>query len=517
MKRFIAAMLAFLMLFSLAGCGGGDSSTVYIALEQIDTLDPQLVTSRSDRTVVLNIFEGLLKLDKNDYPVLAAAETYEQQGLDFIFTLREDAAWSDGTPLTAYDFQFAFRRAASPDTNAPDFAKISCIKGATAVKAGAPKENLAVYAIDNRTLKITLARDDENFLKTLTQPISMPCNEEFFKNQNGKYGRTGENIISNGAFYVYSWRTEKYRIRLKPNRYYEGSFPAKPDEIYLTAADSTGALASLSEKDIDVAFIDSTQRDDADKKGLNAQSYFDRYLFLFINKQGSLGGASVRRALSLSIHRNALENELPSYILPLNAAVQPDAQFEGEFIYGELTGSEAIKYEPDEAYRLYLDYTKQVTVPQNLSIIYPAEFKIDNLASGIAAGWQQSLGCFINMSGLQSNDAVVKRIKSGDYTVAICALGAGDGNAYDLLSQFRSGNSFGFSNAQFDAVINSLHTKGTRVDYVAALKNAQSILLSDFSIIPIAATPTVVCTAGSISNVNYSIANEYIDFTSIVK
>ncbi len=517
MKRILAALLAALMLFSLAGCGGSDSSTVYIALEQVGTLDPQLVTDRSDRTVVLNIFEGLLKLDQNDSPTLAAAETYEQQGLTFLFTLREDAAWSDGTPLTAADFQFAFRRAASPDTNAPDFSKISCIKGANAVKNGAAKENLAVYAIDDRTLKITLEREDENFLKTLTEPISMPCNEEFFKKQNGKYGRGGENILSNGSFYVYSWRTEKYRIRLKPNRYYEGAFPAKPDEIYLTAADSTEALTSLDEKDIDIAFIDSTQRDEAEKKGLHAQSYFDRYLFLFVNKQGALGGSDIRRALSLSIHRNALENELPSYILPLNAIIQPDAQFEGENIYGELAGSASLKYEPDEAYRLYLNYTKQTAIPQNLNIIYPTELKIDNLASGIAAGWQQSLGCFINMSGLDSNDDILRKIKSGDYTVAICALGASDTNAYDLLTHFRSGNAFGFNNAQFDAVLNSLHAKANKDDYVAALKNAQKIMLADSSIIPIAATPTVVCTTGAIRYVNYSITNEYIDFTSILK
>lgn len=517
MKKVLSVVLSLILLIGLCGCGGGTSSTVYIALDEVSTLDPQLVKNSTDRNVVLNIYEGLIKLDHNDTPILAAADSYEQQGLEYTFTLREDNFWSDGTPLTAYDFQFAFRRAASPDTNAPDFAKISCIKGARAVKNGAAKENLAVYAVDDRTLKITLEHADENFLETLASPICMPCNEKFFKDQNGKYGRQGESVLSNGSFYVYSWNSEKYRIRLKKNPHYEGNFPAESSEIYLTAADSETALTQLVDNDIDLAFISSTLRDEADRKGLNAQSYFDHYLFIFINKQGPLGASSVRRALSLSIHRNALENEMPSYLIPLNAVIQPDALFEGEGIYGELAGSSGLKYLPDEAYSLYLDYTKQASVPRNLSIIYPEEFKIDNLTASVAAGWQQSLGCFINMEAQSSNAAVLSRIKSGDYTVAICALGAGDKNAYDLLTQFRKGNDFGFSNSQYDAVLNSLHAKSGIEAYTAALRDAQKILLADCSILPLAATPTVVCTTSAVTNVNYSIINEYIDFASIKK
>ncbi len=517
MKRVLAAVLTVLIIVGLCGCGKGETSTVYISLDRVKTLDPQLVSSPADRNVVLNIYEGLLKLDQSDTPIPAIAKEIYTEGLTYTFTLDENACWSDGTPLTAHDFQFALRRAASRDTAAPDFAKISCIKGAEQVKNGASVENLAVYAIDKHTLKITLVRDDENFLFTLTEPIAMPCNEKFFREQNGKYGRNEQSLLSNGSFYVYSWNTENYRIRLKKNGYYTGGFPAKPDEIYLTAADSETALTQLSDKDIDIAFIDNTQRDDADRLGLNAQSYFDRYLFIFINKQGALGSSEVRRALSMSIHRIALENEMPSYILPLYAAVQPDARFEDTPIYGSLMGSKQLDYSPDEAYRLYLDYTKANGSPQTEAIIYPQELKIDNLAAGVAAGWQQTLGCFVNMSALDSNAEVLQRIKSGNYTVAICAISAGDKNAYDLLSQFNSNSGFGFKSPEYDGVLASLHTKSGAEEYTKAISRAQELLLADNSILPLAATPTVVCTTFDVNEVHYSIQGEYIDFTSIKK
>ncbi|MBR6694458.1 MAG: peptide ABC transporter substrate-binding protein [Clostridia bacterium] len=515
MRRIVAIVLALCLMLGLSACGGTSNNTIYIALEDITTLDPQIVSRPADRTVVLNIYEGLLRLDSNDTPIPAAAKEFSKEGLEYTFTLESDLCWSDGTALTAYDFQFAFRRAANPETDAPDFAKISAIKGANAVKNGADVSKLGVKAVDDRTLKITLEREDENFLLTLTEPICMPCNEAFFLEQKGKYGRRGESTLSNGSFYVFSWNSD--RIRLKRNGYYSGGFTAKPDEIFLTSPEESEIITMLSDKDIDLSLIDSSKSEAAMDKGLTATSYFDKYVFVVINKNADFGPAAIRKALSLSIHRNALEHELPSYLIPFSALVQPEACFEGTPIYGEVTGFTDFKYLPDEAYDTYLGYTKVNGSPATGVIIYPAELKIDSLVSGIASGWQQSLGCFLNMSALDSNSAVMNKIESGDFTIAVCALSAGDSNAYELLSQFRSGNSFGFSNAEFDSILNSLHAKTTVEEYVAAIRRAQSILLSDNSIIPIVAAPTVVCSTEQIKYVNYSIANEYIDFTTIEK
>ena len=515
MKRILAFVLALLLLFSLGGCGESGGQTIYIAMDKITTLDPQIVSRPADRTVVLNIYEGLFRLDENDTPILAAAKDLYTEGLEYTFTLRDGLYWSDGKELTAYDFQFALRRAASPETDAPDFQKISCIKGASAVKGGAPVSELGVRAIDDKTLKITLSRADENFLYALTEPICMPCNEEFFLEQKGKYGRSGETTISNGSFYIYSWNSERIRLRKSGN--YNGDFVAGPNEIFLTAPDKQNILTLLADNDIDLSLIDCDKREAAESKGLKTSEFFDKYIFIFVNKQAEFGAPGVRKALSLSIHRIALENQMPAYLVPFAAAVQPNALFEETPIYGEVVGFTGFDYLPDEAYSAYLSHTTVNGAPPVSTIIYPEDLKIDSLVASVASTWQQNLGCFLNMSAEGSNSAVLDMVKNGDFTIAICALNAGDKNAYELLSQFRSGNDFGFRNAQFDSILNSLQGKTSADEYVKAIREAQKLLFADGSIIPIAAAPTVVCTTEQISHVHYSIENEYIDFTTIEK
>lgn len=504
------------MLFCLCGCGSDDDPVIYAQIGKVENLDPQLVTSSSDRITVLNIFEGLMRLDGNGTPVPAAASDYKKEGLTYTFVLEPTAKWSDGTPLTAYDFEFAFKRAASPDTKAPDFQLISCIKGAKEVHAGAALSTLEVRASSKYTLKITLETDDENFLYTLTEPIAMPCREEFFKSTNGKYGRDGESLLSNGPFYLHSWETEDFKIRLRRNEYYTGENKALPLAVYLTDNQEIDTLTLLSDNDIDFSFINSTQTDKANEAGLNTLSYFDRCLFIAVNTNGALGNSDIRRALFTSVHRNALFNELPSYIKPLNAFVQTDALHSGTPVYEQIAAKATFSYQPDEAYNLYLAVTKQLADIGAQTIIYPEEAEIDSLVSGIASNWQQNLGLFINMSAI-SGDSVLSRIASGNYTVAILPLSAGSNNPFDLLSYFKSGNALGFESARYDELVNSLKNINDTPAYIENVAAVQALLLESNIVLPIATTPTVICTTKAIEEINYNTANEHINFATIVK
>ncbi len=515
-RIFASVLLALLMCFGLFGCTDSEEKYIYIAMDEVLTLDPQLVKNDTDRTVSLNIFEGLMRLDENDKPVPAVASHYEYENLTYTFIIRPDVYWSDGTQLTAYDFEFAFRRAASPETAAPDFSRISCIKGAKEVNGGAPVETLKVYATGKYTLRITLEYEDENFLKALASPICMPCNEEFFKSTNGKYGRDVYSVLSNGSFSLNYWDSNDYLIRLYRNEHYTGNFPAQPAKVYLTAAKQDERMTLLTDNDIDACFVSGTDIDDAATAGLKTKSYFDKYLFILVNENSALGDDAVRKALAMSIHRNALKNDMPSHIVPISAAIQLDATFDGQEIYDRISSAAALGYEPDEAYKLYLDATKRLGTIEAQSIIYPEELEIDSLVSGLASSWQQNLGCFINMNEMPSG-SVNSAIAAGNYSVALLTVSAGSQNAYDLLSFFKSGNVAGFANQEFDTIINSLKTKTVAEDYISALSSAQQLLLMDNTIIPVAATPTVICTTPAIESIDYSLANKFIDFAMIIK
>ncbi len=513
--KIAALLLSAIILFSLCGCGDEEyEQTVYADIGgKVSTLDPQLVTAMPDRTIVLNIFEGLTRLDENGKPVLAAAERYEQNGNTYTFYLKDGLLWEDDTPLTSYDFLFAFRRAADAKTAAPDFESIACIAGAESVRAGKSSENLGITAVDDKTINITLSYDDGTLLYTLAKPICMPCNQAFFTSTNGTYGRDGNSVLANGTYRLHSWNTEKYSIRLKRNAVYKGTANAIPAAVLITSNEDR--ITALTDGDIDTALVSTTETAKLTDVGLMTDKYFNRYWFIAINKNAQLGSLPIRHALATSINRKNLEARMPDYALLQNCIFPLDVSFEGTKIHDRLCESAYISYNPDVAYENYSSAVSAETAP--LSVIYSGADGVDGIVSDIAAGWQKTLGCFLNISPFESNESVLSAINSGNYTVAFFSLEAKSSDAYDFLQNFKSGNRLAFSNTKFNDAVNSLSACTDITIYTEMLKNAEDILLSDYSIIPVAATPTVLCHSKNLSSVTYNIYNDSVNFGNIIK
>ncbi len=517
-KKTLASLLAAAMIFLLCGCKGEEyEAAIYADIgARVSTLDPQLVSTSAERTVVLNIFEGLMKTGEDGTPTLAAAEKYEKEGNSYIFTLRKGLLWNDGTPLTAADFVFGFQRAASADTLAPEYQSIDCIKGADAVHAGGDRSLLGVTALSDRTLKIELSRDDGDFLSTLTKPITMPCNRAFFESTNGKYGRDDDSILCNGPYYLQIWDSYDYLVRIRRNSNYSGENEAIPASVYITSDTDEERTTLIKKNTLDLAFVRNTDAETLEDNGLKVDRYYTRSWFIFINKNGALGNEKIRRALSLSINRSALSGEFPDYIKPLDIAV-PRVCKRGEVsVYDAvLPLVSAPQYQPDEAYRLYTDAAKSIANSAPLSIIYSGDGNIDNLVSGVASCWQRSLGCYINMTPFATNEAVLSTVGNGYYDVAVCAVDAVSDDVFDFLSSFKSGNAFGFASAEYDRAVDAVPSAGD--GYISAVGSAQAFLTADNSVIPIASTPLVLAYSNSLSQVDYSIEGGYINFAKIIK
>lgn len=505
-KKLSCAVLC-IILITLCGCKSeGTDSTIFADIgEKIVTLDPQLVSSESEITLVHNLFEGLTRLDEKGEAVLAQAENYEKSGNTYTFYLKKDLLWNDGTALTADDYVFALRRAASAETAAPDFQYISYIKGATAVQNGADAKTLAVSAPDDKTLKITLEYDDGKLLYYLSKPICMPCNEDFFKSTNGKYGRDKESVLSNGPFRLRTWTTENYSIRLKRNENYNGDSTAMPASVYITNNDKDALIEKITDGKIDLSFIKSAHYEKLADKGLTIDKYFNRCWFIVINKNSALGDADIRKALCLSLSREALEKSLPAYISTLDCYIPQNSTFLETDIYSAVKAKNAPVYDSAKAYTLYSNAVKKQQSEEPLTIIFPENEGLDSAVTSVASSWQENLGCFINMSALGGNSAVMSAINSGNYTVAVMGLDDTGGDAYEFLSNFNPEN------------LSSLRNAKTAEEYADAIVNIQKSLWADNEIIPLVTTPTMLCYESDLSDVFYNTQNGFIDFTKIVK
>lgn len=133
-KIFLAGFLVLSLMLFMCGCSddGGKSELIikYNIESEPITLDPQIANDSSSRLVILNIFEGLMRLDEKDRVILGAAKSYEanKDYTHFIFTLCDDLKWNDGTELTAEDFRYGIVRALSPETGSETVENLYCIK-----------------------------------------------------------------------------------------------------------------------------------------------------------------------------------------------------------------------------------------------------------------------------------------------------------------------------------------------------------------------------------------------------
>ena len=220
MKKTFPIILALLLIFPLNGCKSNKTSIQALKYNldaEPKTLDPQVANDISSNTVILNIFEGLTRLDENENPMPAAAEQWESNNdfTEFTFYIRKNLTWGnkEKTPLTSKDFAFGLKRALNKNTNCPLVSNFYCIKNAKNFNLNNKESaSLGIDIIDDYTIKFSLEKSNKDFPKILASPAAMPCNENFFNSCAGQYGLSHTTVLCNGPFKVnhkYGWELFK--------------------------------------------------------------------------------------------------------------------------------------------------------------------------------------------------------------------------------------------------------------------------------------------------------------------
>lgn len=200
--------------------GGVDATTRTITLS-LDDEPPQLDSTRTTDQVSFlvlgHIMEGLLRYDEHGRIAPGVAERHELLADGATFHLRADARWSDGKPVTAHDFVFAWRTVVDPKT-ASEYAFIMyTVRNGEAINKGElPVTELGVRAIDARTLEVTFERPVPYFDKLMAFAIFFPIREDFYLAQQGRYGADAENLLFNGPFTLTRW-VHAAHIRMEKN------------------------------------------------------------------------------------------------------------------------------------------------------------------------------------------------------------------------------------------------------------------------------------------------------------
>lgn len=170
--------------------------------------------------IIEHVMEGLLRKDEHNQLAPGVAERWEMDGTTARFWLRRDARWSDGVPVTAHDFVFAWRTVVDPATASEYAAIMYPVKNAEAINNGQlPVEALGVTALDDYTLEVELQTPTGYFLSLTSFMVYFPVREDFYLAQNGRYFADVENMVFNGPFTLTSW-VHGASLRMEKNATY---------------------------------------------------------------------------------------------------------------------------------------------------------------------------------------------------------------------------------------------------------------------------------------------------------
>jgi ABC-type oligopeptide transport system substrate-binding subunit/type II secretory pathway predicted ATPase ExeA len=321
----------------------------------VQTLDPTQANDSGDKSIIEQFFSGLVEFsfDFGLTPMLARRWEILDGGRRYVFHLRPDARWSDGQPVTAHDFQFAWRRTLDPESHSPNAEYLMAIKNASAVQQGkAPLDSLGVQAMDDQTLIVELEEPTGHFLQTLAVDATFAI-PRYVVDRFGAAWSEADRIVTNGPFQLVHWqRGEKMIMERNPD--YRGRFSGNVARVELTLGTSEGSelLDEYDAGEYDIGVFSSAGAID---QARYAQRRAGEYAFAPMANTQGLGfdaarppfdDARVRQAFVHAIDRKTLAEVI------LRDTVAP--AFGGFVPLGMLGHSPDIglAYDPDRARRL---------------------------------------------------------------------------------------------------------------------------------------------------------------------
>ncbi|MHA4414516.1 peptide ABC transporter substrate-binding protein [Bacillus cereus] len=298
----------------------------YIA--EIPTMDVTKATDSESMNVMRNVFEGLYTLGEDNKLIPGVAKSYDvsDDKKTYTFHLRE-SKWSNGTPVTATDFVFSWKRAVNPNTAAEYAFLFFDIKNAKKINSKElPIEQLGVKAIDDKTLEVQLEQPVPYFIDLTTFATFLPINEKYFNSKEKQYGLEAEQLIYNGAFTLDNWKHEQ-GFQLKKNSNYWDAKTVKLDVINFDI---------VKDKSTEINLYESGQ---LDRVGLTGE-FVDKYRknpdfkersevtvqFLRMNQKNDvLKNKHARLAISQSMNKKAfVDTVLNNGSLPADGFIPAD-------------------------------------------------------------------------------------------------------------------------------------------------------------------------------------------------
>ena len=533
MKKQLSILLAASMVAGtvLTGCGGsgktaetkteapaaaaegGSTLAVQIGPDP-ETIDPTLNSAIDGANLILYGFETLLTFDKDSKIVTGQAETYDisDDGLTYTFHLRDGLKWSDGSPLTASDFVYSWKRMANPLTAAPYGYDMLCmVKGYDAISAlsetateeetQAAVDGLGVSAPDDKTFVVELATPCVYYEKLCASPTMSPVNQATIEANGDGWAVNPETYIGNGPYKISEWVPGSYITYVKNENYWDTAsitfdsikFALMEDSNASYSAYKTGELQMI--KDVPSEEIPTLR----EQEDFFIDPIMGTYYISFnINKE-PFNDAKVRQALSLAVDRKYLAETVTQGVYsPATNFVGPGvSDAEPGSSFAEVTeknnGGDFFQVDNYDAdLQKAKDLLAEAGYPDGQGFP-PMEYMTNDakyhkpIAEYLQSAWKE-LGINVDINIVEWSTFTPTR-RNGDYDIAR------NGWVYDYddpsnmlnLLETENGNNDGkYSNPAYDELIEKARNTADKAEHYALLHDAENLALEDSAMAPLA-------------------------------
>ena len=484
---------------------GGSGGT----LNMRNTMEPTslntlLATYAYDFTPINAMIECLYRDDENDVPQPAGAETVDisDDRLVYTFHLREDATWSNGDPVVATDYEFAWQQALNPEV-ASDYAyMLYFIHNAEPYFNGEVEwSEVGVKVIDDYTLEVTLDNPLPYATDLFAFPTLAPINQKFYEEVGAdKYATDAEYFCCNGMYELTEWSHNSQIVFQKREDYWNADAVGPDTIVYKIITDSQAGLNSYLSREIDYTDLDSgevVQQAEAAGFEVGVKPARSSYYLIVNTEDEFMSNQNLRLALAYSIDKQALvdtvyqnDNQPMTSFTPPAIMGANDSSFQEALVAerGEMYPGSGDLEKAQEYLQAALEELGCTVDELNLSIDCADDSLRRNCATFLQEQWRQNLGIEnITVNSMQTKQVSANR-QSGDYCMSLGGWSPDYNDAINFLDLWVTdgGNNDSFwSNEEYDNLIAQATAEADEEVRQQYLFDAEEILAAEMPIIPL--------------------------------
>jgi len=489
------------------------------------TIDPALLVDLTGMRIISNCFEGLVRIDAENKIHSGVAKSWEISDDKKIYTFHlRDAKWSDGSPIKANDFIYAWKRALSPETASEYAYQLYYIKNGEEYNRGkiTDFELVGIKALDDNTIRVELIAPTPYFLGLTAFSTYMPLKEDTVST-NPDWALSPKNYIGNGPFKLVEWEHNNKMRFVKNENYWDSNRVQLKELVFTMIEDESSELTAFELGEIDITLnvpLPDVERLKAEGK-LKVYPHIRTYYVCFNTQKPPFNDKNVRKAFTYAIDRKKIVDKVMKRGEKVALAWVPygikdaDGILEfrefGEDLFPDNNVVEAQKCLSDAGYGVGL------TFPE-ITYIYNTNEAHKVLAETFQEMWRKNLGVQVNLMN-QEWKVFIKTRQEGDFQ--ICRDGwTGDYldpmTFMDVFVTHSGNNDAHWSNKEYDDLIRKAKMSSDQNKRMELMHKAEKILMEEMPICPIYFYVNSFCMKDNIKKLGVS-PLDLVDFSEAYK